>query len=119
MSLLTIIQDTTDRLGIIRPSSVVGSSDPQVRQLLALAQQEGKELSRRHNWTALINEKTFTAALTAAQSGAIPTEELKRHPWLQIEAKLLKPYTAVELLGTVAAVLPPAGRAFMLNGRGQ
>jgi hypothetical protein len=74
MSLLTIIQDTTDRLGIIRPSSVVGSSDPQVRQLLALANQEGKELARRHNWTALINEKTFTATLAAAQTSAIPTD---------------------------------------------
>ena len=38
-------------------------------------------------------------------SGVMPTEELNRHPWLQIEAKLLKPYTAVELLGTVAAVM--------------
>jgi hypothetical protein len=74
MSLLTIIQDTTDRLGIIRPSSVVGSSDPQVRQLLALANQEGKELARRHTWTALINETTFTATATAAQSGAIPSD---------------------------------------------
>ena len=38
-------------------------------------------------------------------SGDMPTEELNRHPWLQIEAKLLKPYTAEALLGTVAAVL--------------
>jgi DNA-binding response OmpR family regulator len=38
-------------------------------------------------------------------SGVMPTEELNRYPWLQIEARLLKPYTAEELLGTVAEVL--------------
>jgi DNA-binding response OmpR family regulator len=38
-------------------------------------------------------------------SGAMPTEELNRHPRLQIEATLLKPYTVEKLLGTVADVL--------------
>ena len=38
-------------------------------------------------------------------SGTIPTEKLKRHPWLQIDATLLKPYTADQLLATVRNVL--------------
>ena len=38
-------------------------------------------------------------------SGTIPIEKLKRHPWLQIDATLLKPYTADELLATVEKVL--------------
>ena len=38
-------------------------------------------------------------------TGALPTEELKRHPWLQIDATLLKPYTVEDLLGTVTKVL--------------
>ncbi len=38
-------------------------------------------------------------------SGAIPTEKLKRHPWLQIDATLLKPYAPEELLATVRKVL--------------
>lgn len=38
-------------------------------------------------------------------SGAMPTEELKRHPWLQIEATLLKPFTTDELLATVRNIL--------------
>lgn len=38
-------------------------------------------------------------------TGAPPTEELKRHPWLQIDATLLKPFTVEELLGTVTKVL--------------
>ena len=38
-------------------------------------------------------------------SGAMPTEELNRHPWLRIEATLLKPYTIAMLLGTVQEAL--------------
>jgi two-component system, OmpR family, response regulator len=38
-------------------------------------------------------------------SGAMPTEELNRHPWLQIDATLLNPFTTMELLRTVRQVL--------------
>lgn len=38
-------------------------------------------------------------------SGTIPTEKLKRYPWLQIDATLLKPYTPDELLAKVRYVL--------------
>lgn len=38
-------------------------------------------------------------------SGTIPADRLKRHPWLQIDATLLKPYTPEELLATVRNVL--------------
>jgi DNA-binding response OmpR family regulator len=38
-------------------------------------------------------------------SGTLPTEELKQHPWLHIQATLLKPYTLAELFRTVKEVL--------------
>jgi DNA-binding response OmpR family regulator len=38
-------------------------------------------------------------------AGEPPTAELARHPWLQIEAMLLKPYAADELLAVVSNVL--------------
>ena len=38
-------------------------------------------------------------------SGAMPTEELNQHPWLQLAATLLKPFTGDELLDTVQKVL--------------
>jgi DNA-binding response OmpR family regulator len=38
-------------------------------------------------------------------SGALPTEELDRNPWLQPTATLLKPFTTAKLLGTVKEVL--------------
>jgi two-component system chemotaxis response regulator CheY len=38
-------------------------------------------------------------------SGAMPTEELIRHPWLEVAATLLKPFTAKGLLEIVSKVL--------------
>ena len=38
-------------------------------------------------------------------SGTMPTEEIQRHPWLQIQAMLLKPYSVSELVRTVEEVL--------------
>jgi DNA-binding response OmpR family regulator len=38
-------------------------------------------------------------------SGAMPAEELNRHPRLQLAATLVKPFTVEELLGTVKEVL--------------
>jgi len=38
-------------------------------------------------------------------TGAVPQQEFGRHPWLQINAVLLKPYTPDELLGAVREVL--------------
>lgn len=71
---MTLVQDSADRLGVVRPSSVIGSSDQQVRQLLALAQQEGKALARRFDWDVLQKEQTFVSAATEIQTGAVPTD---------------------------------------------
>jgi len=39
-------------------------------------------------------------------SATLPTEEIARHPWLQIGATLLKPFTTTDLMGTVRKLLP-------------
>jgi DNA-binding response OmpR family regulator len=44
-------------------------------------------------------------------SGTILLEELKQHPWLQIDATLPKPFTIAELLDTVKIVLHAAYNA--------
>jgi DNA-binding response OmpR family regulator len=44
-------------------------------------------------------------------SGAIPTEEMNRNPWLQPAATLLKPFTMDELLRTVEGILRTAEMA--------
>jgi DNA-binding response OmpR family regulator len=38
-------------------------------------------------------------------TGTFPQDELDRHPWLKIDATLLKPYTYAELIRTVKTVL--------------
>jgi DNA-binding NtrC family response regulator len=43
-------------------------------------------------------------------SGALPTDELNRNPWLQPVATLVKPFTGGQLLETVNEVLEQPGR---------
>jgi hypothetical protein len=74
MSCLTLIQDAAVRLALPPPATVVGNSDKTARLLLALANQEGRELARRHDWQALTTERTFTSLAQVAQTGAIPDD---------------------------------------------
>lgn len=73
-TLLSICQNVADRIGLVRPSSVVGATDPQLRSLLSLANQEGRDLARRHAWQRLTKEKTFTTVATEAQTNALPDD---------------------------------------------
>ena len=41
-------------------------------------------------------------------TGTLPEEEIERHPWLQLAATLLKPFSPDQLLETVRAVLRAA-----------
>jgi hypothetical protein len=72
MTLLAIIQNASDRLGLTRPSSVIASTDQQVLTLLGLAQEEGKDLAKRHTWQALQTEHTF-ATVASTVSYALPS----------------------------------------------
>ncbi len=74
MSLLSIIQDVCGRLSLPQPTTVVGSTDKQVIQLLALANEEGKSLATRTRWQALNEEKTFVTVAAANQPAALPTD---------------------------------------------
>jgi hypothetical protein len=78
MSLLTICQAVADRVGITRPATVVTSTDLQVRQLYALANEEGMELSKRYNWQALSSEWTFITTATEEQTNAPIPPDLAR-----------------------------------------
>jgi hypothetical protein len=74
VALLDIIQTTAKLLSIPSPSAVVDSTDIQVQQLLALANEEGHELARRHEWQALKRQQTFTTVAAAEQPGAAPDD---------------------------------------------
>jgi hypothetical protein len=72
MSLLSIVQHAADRLGLTRPSTVISSPDENARILLAMAQEEGKELADRPTWQVFQTEHTFSTADTVA-SYALPS----------------------------------------------
>lgn len=56
MSLLSIIQTTCNELGLVAPSSVTNTTDPQSIQLVALANRTGTQLYRDYDWTDLQTE---------------------------------------------------------------
>lgn len=72
MSLLTMIQRASSKIGITKPGTVVGNADIQIAQLLEIANEEGEELSRRGQWERLITEFSITT-LAAESQGAIRT----------------------------------------------
>ena len=53
MTLLELVQQVCDELMIQRPQTVAGSTDPQIRQLLALLNRLGVDLSRQAQWQRL------------------------------------------------------------------
>lgn len=53
---------------------VVGSTDTQVLQLFALANEEGHELARRHDWQIMMQEATFNTVSSAVQPNAVPAD---------------------------------------------
>lgn len=72
MSLLTLISGEDEGAaalcGLTPPTTIIGSQDPNVPLLLRLAQQEGRELARRHNWQALKVDYTFASLAAEAQT---------------------------------------------------
>lgn len=60
MSLLQMCQDAALLVGIAQPSAIISSTEETSQQLRALAQQEGDELSRAHDWRRLKVQATIT-----------------------------------------------------------
>lgn len=58
-TLLQMIQQVTDEIGLNRPNAVIGSNDMQIRQLLALANKVGKDLVRDFEWRRIVKENVF------------------------------------------------------------
>jgi hypothetical protein len=71
VTVIEIIRAVCSVTGIPRPSSVSGSSDTGVQQLLGLLNEEGQELAARGPWEALTQEKTFTTVAAESQGTLI------------------------------------------------
>lgn len=74
MTLLTIIRTACDLLSITRPTAVVNSTDQQIRQLYALANEEGADLASSFNWQKLVREYTFLTTADPVQIAAVPDD---------------------------------------------
>ena len=70
MSLLTLIQTVCKRVGVAAPVSAIASTDQQIIQMIALANEEGEELSERYPWSDLQTEATFVT-LAAELQGTV------------------------------------------------
>jgi hypothetical protein len=68
MTCLTLVQTAYKRLGLPNlPTAVVTSTDPQVAQFLALANEEGQTMAEATNWQALVKTASFTTVNTEIQ----------------------------------------------------
>lgn len=87
MSLLSIIAGEDEGAavlcGLTPPTAIIGSTDPNVPVLLRLAQQEGRELSRRHDWQALKVDYTVPSLATEAQT-ALPADYQRLLPYPEL-----------------------------------
>lgn len=70
MSLLTVVQRFCERTNLNSPSTVYGSTDPQITQIKAILEEEGNDLAKRGDWNELTFEATHTS-LAAESQGAI------------------------------------------------
>jgi len=73
LTLLQIIQNVCNELGLTAPTQVIGNSDRQIIQLLALANREGQEFfqaeGKRDGWEILRKEYTFTINAASGLTG--------------------------------------------------
>lgn len=68
LNCLQIIQTVCRRIGILAPNAVVGSTDQQIIQLLAISEEEGQEQANRYQWESLQLEATFTTLAAQVQT---------------------------------------------------
>lgn len=72
MSLLTTAQAVAEEVGLKSPSTIIGNSDKNVKQLLRLINRSGRILAKK-NWTILQVEHTFSL-VAATASYSLPSD---------------------------------------------
>lgn len=74
MTLLSVVQDASTRLGLPKPLLATETTDNRVLQLVNLANEAGRALRDRYAWQRLTKEKTFTTIAAETQTGAVPSD---------------------------------------------
>lgn len=70
MNLLQLIQQVCDELAINRPTVIVGTNDPQTRQMSALLYRLGNDLVRQFEWQRL-NKEHILQTVAYTRSGTV------------------------------------------------
>lgn len=69
MSLLTLMNEAQAMLNLPVTSTIYTNTGEAQKQLLRIANQEGRALARSHPWQVLVTERTFTTVATEQQTG--------------------------------------------------
>ena len=70
-TLLQLVDQMSAELGLTQPPSVIGSSNNQTIQLLALAQRLGKDLVRDYEWQRLVQAYIWQTQVAVSTTGTI------------------------------------------------
>lgn len=120
MTLLSIIQDASDEVGITRPSAIITNADTAIAKMLRMAKRVGLDLAKRGTWTALRSEVTFTATAAETQASIIPADFDRFIPeafWDRTSRRLISgPLSAVEWQSMMASASQDWSRFYTLRG---
>jgi hypothetical protein len=70
-TLLNLVDQVTGELGLTQPTFVVGNSNNQVKQFLALANRLGKDLIRDYEWQRLVQAYIFQTSAAVVTTGTV------------------------------------------------
>ena len=70
-TLLQLVDQVSAELGLTQPAAVIGSSNNQTIQLLALAQRLGKDLVRDYEWQRLVQAYIWQTQVAVSTTGTI------------------------------------------------
>jgi len=72
---LDVIVRAVNLFGITTvPTSIVGTTDPQITNLIAILNDVGQDLSSRHNWSSLMKTMSFTSTGVDPQAEPLPSD---------------------------------------------
>lgn len=67
LTLLQIVQNAADEIGVTRPTAVYSSTDEQIRGLLQMSNRSGRSLAKAADWTVLQRLHTLTTVNGTAE----------------------------------------------------
>lgn len=121
MTLLSIISDVADEVGLPRPAAVIGSTDGAVQKMARMSTRTARDLVMRVPWRQLRTERTFTAVAGETQAGVLPADldsVIAETLWDRTNRRLISGAVPAMQWQSMKATLPAGGfdRWFTLRG---